>query len=159
MLKSMLINMHCETWLLKKIHCIIASRCTLCWKLLSLQWCHINLMATREFVQQFTQANIKGTYYWPFVKGIHRWPVDSLHKGPVMQKAFPCPDLIMFLPEVVHGYGYVRFCVADYSSPQQTQRIHWLFMTTISRANIPFPMGPSSIIGLSDMTDRPASGV
>ena len=19
--------------------------------------------------------------YWPFVRGIHRWPVDSLHKG------------------------------------------------------------------------------
>ena len=24
--------------------------------------------------------------------GIHRWPVDSPHKGPVMWKAFPCDD-------------------------------------------------------------------
>ena len=23
-------------------------------------------------------------YYWPFVRGIHRWPVDSPHKGPVI---------------------------------------------------------------------------
>ena len=24
-------------------------------------------------------------HYWPFVRGIHRWPVDSHHKGPVMR--------------------------------------------------------------------------
>ena len=31
--------------------------------------------------------------YWPFVKGIHRWPpVDSHHKGPVMRKASPCHE-------------------------------------------------------------------
>ena len=23
-------------------------------------------------------------HYWPFVRGIHRWPMDSIHKGPVM---------------------------------------------------------------------------
>ena len=23
-------------------------------------------------------------HYWPFVRGIHRWPVDCPHKGPVM---------------------------------------------------------------------------
>ena len=28
--------------------------------------------------------------YWLFVRGIHRWPVDSLHKGPVNLKTFPC---------------------------------------------------------------------
>ena len=30
-----------------------------------------------------------------FVWGIHRWPVDSLHKGPVTQKMFPFDDVIM----------------------------------------------------------------
>ena len=25
------------------------------------------------------------SHYWPFVEGIHRWPVDSLHKIPVMR--------------------------------------------------------------------------
>ena len=30
-----------------------------------------------------------------FVQGIHRWPVNSLHKGPVMRKMFPFDDVIM----------------------------------------------------------------
>ena len=29
------------------------------------------------------------------MRGIHRWPVDSPHKGPVMQKALPRHDVIM----------------------------------------------------------------
>ena len=30
-----------------------------------------------------------------FVRGIHWWPVNSPHKGPVMQKMFPFDDVIM----------------------------------------------------------------
>ena len=30
-----------------------------------------------------------------FVRGIHRWPVNSPHKGPVMEKMFPFGDVIM----------------------------------------------------------------
>ena len=30
-----------------------------------------------------------------FVRGIHRWPVNSPHKGPVTQKMFPFDDAIM----------------------------------------------------------------
>ena len=30
-----------------------------------------------------------------FVLGIHRWPVNSPHKGPVTQKMFPFDDEIM----------------------------------------------------------------
>ena len=33
-----------------------------------------------------------------FVRGIHRWLVDSPHKGPVMQKAFPCLTSSCTLP-------------------------------------------------------------
>ena len=33
-----------------------------------------------------------------FVRGIHRGPVNSLHKGPVTQKMFPFNDVIMALP-------------------------------------------------------------
>ena len=32
-----------------------------------------------------------------FVRGIHRWPVNSPHKGPVTRKIFPFYDVIMFL--------------------------------------------------------------
>ena len=31
-----------------------------------------------------------------FVRGIHRWPVDSPHKWPVTRKKFPFDDVIMF---------------------------------------------------------------
>ena len=31
-----------------------------------------------------------------FVRGIHRWPVNSPHKGPVMRKMFPFDDIIMW---------------------------------------------------------------
>ena len=30
-----------------------------------------------------------------FVRGVHRWPVNSLHKGPVMRKMLPFDDVIM----------------------------------------------------------------
>ena len=30
-----------------------------------------------------------------FVSGIHRWPVNSPHKGPVTQKIVPFDDVIM----------------------------------------------------------------
>ena len=30
-----------------------------------------------------------------YVRGIHRWPVNSPHKGPVMRKIFPFDDVIM----------------------------------------------------------------
>ena len=30
-----------------------------------------------------------------FVRGIHRWPVNSMHKWPVMRKMFPFDDVIM----------------------------------------------------------------
>ena len=32
-----------------------------------------------------------------FVRGIHRWPVNSFHKGPVTWKMFPFDDVIMIL--------------------------------------------------------------
>ena len=31
-----------------------------------------------------------------FVRGIHRWPVNSPHKGPVTRKMFPFDDVIMY---------------------------------------------------------------
>ena len=43
---------------------------------------------------RLTTKNIKAWFYWPFVKGIHWPPVDSLHKGPVMWRAFQCHDVI-----------------------------------------------------------------
>ena len=36
-----------------------------------------------------------------FVKGIHQWLVNSLHKGPVTRKMFPFYDVIKENPETV----------------------------------------------------------
>ena len=38
-----------------------------------------------------------------FVQGIHRWPLYSPHKRPVMQKMFPFDDVIMEV--YIHMYG------------------------------------------------------
>ena len=35
-----------------------------------------------------------------FVTGIHRWPVDSPHKGPVTRNMFPFDDVIMVLSTI-----------------------------------------------------------
>ena len=34
-------------------------------------------------------------HYWPFVRGIHGWLVNSLHKGPATQKKLPFDGVIM----------------------------------------------------------------
>ena len=42
------------------------------------------------------QRIIKAPRYWSFVwRGIHRWPVNSPHKGPVTRKMFPFIGVIM----------------------------------------------------------------
>ena len=38
-----------------------------------------------------------------FVRGIHQWPVNFPHKGPVMRKIVPFDDVIMILPERLPG--------------------------------------------------------
>ena len=35
-------------------------------------------------------------YYWPFLRGIHRSPMDSPHKRPIIQKSHPFHDVIMW---------------------------------------------------------------
>ena len=55
--------------------------------------------ASRLFAQSFVQADQRkhqSSASLAFVKGIHRWPMDSPHKGPVTRKMFPFNDVIMF---------------------------------------------------------------
>ena len=51
---------------------------------------------TELFIQVQIQENINAPRYRPLVRGIHQWPVNSPHKGPVMWKIFPYDDVIMF---------------------------------------------------------------
>ena len=61
--------------------------------------CLLKLPTTRLILQQFVQADNKGNinvlHYWPFVRVMHLWPVDSPHKLPTMRKAFACHDFII----------------------------------------------------------------
>ena len=45
------------------------------------------IKSTRPFVQQFIEASIKGgirvPHYWPFVRGIHMWPMASQNSSSV----------------------------------------------------------------------------
>ena len=58
-----------------------------------------------------------------FVRGIHRWPVNSPHKGPVTRKMFPFDDIIMSHPldhwtlNRIHSSLTMssRFCAMFYS--------------------------------------------
>ena len=44
------------------------------------------------------QRKHQGSTSLAFVRGIHRWPVNSLHKGPVTRKMFPFDYVIMHQP-------------------------------------------------------------
>ena len=67
-------------------------------------WLSVSSTACRQCVQQLVLADNKATIYWPFVRGIHQWMVDSPHKGPVMSKGFCCHDDIM-LKWIVSNWG------------------------------------------------------
>ena len=81
-----------------------------------------------EHVIRINKENNRGLHYWPFVKGIHRFPMDSPHKGPVMLKAFPCPDVIMVYAGsrtlITVTSWWARWCL---NSPAS-----WLFTQTIT---------------------------
>ena len=62
------------------------------------QW-HLKSPASRLFVQLLIQGADERKHQSSaspaFVRGIHRWLVNSPHKGPVMRKMFPFDDVIM----------------------------------------------------------------
>ena len=74
--------------------------------------CHYNDGIMSPMASQITVDSIVCSTVWSdsrqrkhqsspslgFVGGIHRWPVDSPHKGPVMRKMFPSDDISMVHP-------------------------------------------------------------
>ena len=65
-----------------------------------------------------------------FVRGIHRWPANSPHKGPVTRIMFPFDDVIMVLFYSLHTYNcvllYTQRCVINLTEtlPQPTFFMH-----------------------------------
>ena len=47
------------------------------------------------------QRKHQSSWLLAFVRGIHKWPVDSPHKGPVMQKIFQFDDVIMSMVNIM----------------------------------------------------------
>ena len=61
------------------------------------------------------------------VWGIHRWPVNSPHKGPVTRKIFPFDDVIMYFNYRVCG----------------SMKVHWVICYASYLINLcPYPMWP-----------------
>ena len=54
-------------------------------------------LSFKQLVHAMNKVNIKASHYWSFARGIHRWPVDSPHKGPAIGKAFLFYDVIMMV--------------------------------------------------------------
>ena len=91
------------------------------------------------------QRNHQSSASLAFVMGMHRWPVNSPHKGPVTRKMFPLRDVIMvkvalafghylpakipqFLPlsENVCWLYLIQYCMLKYAIRQiSTDRINW----------------------------------
>ena len=55
-----------------------------------------------------------------FVRGIHRWPVDSPHKGQVMRKVFPYDDLITKTKQIPNKYCLSSWHISNIS---ETRRV------------------------------------
>ena len=51
---------------------------------------------TQPFIQGADQRKYQSSASLAFVRGIHRWPVNSPHKWPVTRKKFPSDDVIIF---------------------------------------------------------------
>ena len=57
----------------------------------------LTIVYSTVFFQATDQRKYQSSASLAFVRGIHRWPVNSPHKGPVTRKIFPFDDVIMWL--------------------------------------------------------------
>ena len=82
---------------------------------------HYSLMIVYSNVYSGTgQLKHKRSASLAFVRGIHRWPSNSLHKGPATRKMFPFDDVIMdYQPHgSIEGWWYKKDKHAKNSYPQ-----------------------------------------
>ena len=92
----------------------------------SLQWHHNGEMASQitSFPIVYStvysgadQRKHQSSESLAFVRGIHRSPVNSPHRGPVTRKRFPFDDVIM--------YNLVHMLVCYLTNPLTTVAIYW----------------------------------
>ena len=82
---------------------------------------HLKTLAMLLFIQLLFHANIKENIkeplHWPFVRKIHQWLANSTQNGTVMQKVFPCNDIIMWYIDTwwhVSIWWYVSISMQPY---------------------------------------------
>ena len=76
--------------------------------------------------------------HWPFVRGIHRWPVVPPHKGPVKRKMFSFDDINMWHCTLLR-WDLSRFCkerIQNAKLPRESKFVHFERVTTIKNKNI-----------------------
>ena len=61
-----------------------------------------SLLFAQPFVQVQIKDNIKAPRHWPFVRAIHRSPVNSPHKRPVTRKMLSFDDVVMLFIKKRH---------------------------------------------------------
>ena len=72
------------------------------------------------------QRKHQSSTWLAFVRGIHRWPLNSTHKGPVRWQMFPFDDVMMIMHNamILMMYASIRFILFNLS-PTQDDVIKW----------------------------------
>ena len=75
-----------------------------------------------------------------FVRGIHHWPVNFPHKGPVTRKAFPFNDVIMSHNDVMTWEG-LQYCslrrepvTSEFPNKGSTSTVYWCIASKLKAA-------------------------
>ena len=58
---------------------------------------------------QTNKQNVKAPHSWTFERRIYWYTMDSHHKGPAMQKAYPCHEVIMHIKSTYLFNRWVRY--------------------------------------------------
>ena len=85
-----------------------------------------SLLLTHPFIQGADQRKHQSSASLAFVRGIHRWPMNSPHKWPVTRKMFPFDDVIMTVyissRKTYTGCRWVSLCYG-------CMRSWWMYIT------------------------------
>ena len=90
----MALNTSRENWTRVVWSYFSSNRMASCWARWRLKSPVLRLF-TRPFIQGAGRRKHQGPTSLAFVRGIHRWPINFLHKRPVTRKMFPFDDIIM----------------------------------------------------------------
>ena len=78
-----------------------------------------------------------------FVRGIHRWPVNSPHKGPITRKMFPLDDVIMCCIDYLCTTTLSQTTFSNAFSWMKYMNCDWYFTEVCPRG--PFENIPASV--------------